>query len=73
MRIKTDIPLTLSVIGKILGIPTDSDIEINAITTHSALCEKNDLFIALKGERLDHGPRQTLGARESSLRLYRQG
>ena len=53
MRIKTDLPLTLSVIAKILGTTIEFDGKINAITTDSRLCEKNDLFIALKGERFD--------------------
>ena len=51
MRIKTEIPLTLSLISKILNRPSPSDIKINAITTDSRLCEKDDLFIALPGEK----------------------
>ena len=53
MRIKTALPLTLSTIAKTLGITIDFDREINAVATHSALCEKGDLFIALRGENFD--------------------
>lgn len=51
MRIKTEIPLTLSLISKALNHTSQSDIKINAITTDSRLCEKNDLFIALPGKK----------------------
>ena len=51
MRIKTALPLTLSMIGKSLNIETQSNVKLNAITTDSRTCEKNDLFIALKGEK----------------------
>ena len=53
MRIKTEIPLTLSMIGTLFDSRISSDAEINAITTDSRLAEKNDLFIALRGERFD--------------------
>lgn len=53
MRIKTEIPLTLSLISKLVCNTDAEDTEINAITTNSKLCEKNDLFIALKGEKFD--------------------
>ena len=53
MRIKTAVPLTLSMIAKSLKAVNNSDKKINAITTHSAMCEKDDLFIALPGEKVD--------------------
>ena len=53
MRIKTEIPLTLSLISKLVSDTAAPDVKINAITTNSKLCEKNDLFIALKGEKFD--------------------
>ena len=53
MRIKTEVPLTLSIISKTLGISTDTEGIINSITTHSTLCERDDLFVALKGENFD--------------------
>ena len=53
MRIKTEIPLTLSLISNLVSNTSAPQIEINAITTNSRLCEKNDLFIALKGEKYD--------------------
>lgn len=53
MRIKTEIPLTLSMIGSLFGHEITSDTEINFITTDSRIAEKNDLFIALRGEKFD--------------------
>ncbi len=53
MRIKTEIPLTLSLISNVVCNTFAPEIEINAITTNSRLCDKNDLFIALRGEKFD--------------------
>ena len=53
MRIKTELPLTLSMIAETLKIRSSLMGEIKAITTRAELCKKDDLFIALKGERFD--------------------
>ena len=53
MRIKTEIPLTLSLISEVLNIPIARDAQINAITTDSRDCKQRDLFFALGGERYD--------------------
>lgn len=53
MRIKTDIPLSISFIKNALGILSSCDDEstfINAICTDTRIIENHDLFIPLKGE-----------------------
>ncbi len=40
-------------IARILEIPSELQGEISAITTHSAMCEKGDLFVALPGENFN--------------------
>lgn len=51
MRIITNQILTLNEVAKITGSPLQkSDIPINAIVTNSKEAQKNDLFIALKGD-----------------------
>ncbi len=56
MRIKTDIPLSISFIKEAIGIKpccNDENIIINAISTDSREIKKKDLFIPLKGENFD--------------------
>ena len=53
MKIKTDIPLYLSDVARILKNNFSVNTKINAISTDSRNCEKNDLFFALSGENFD--------------------
>lgn len=53
MRIKTDYPLHLSEVARILKTDFTIDTKINAISTDSRNCEKNDLFFAICGENFD--------------------
>ncbi len=53
MRIKLGVPLKASLLCMKLGIRTNPDYNerlITHITTRSSLCERGDLFIALRGE-----------------------
>ncbi len=54
MRIKTAVPFHLSSIAEACGGSLlCHDAVIDTITTDSRVCERNDLFIALKGESFD--------------------
>ena len=53
MRIKTEYPLYISSIAHILKANLKFNTKINAITTDSRECEKDDLFFALSGENFD--------------------